>query len=302
MCISVDLPEPDGPMMAVRRPSWIVERDAAQRVDGGVAVAVAARDVFAHGRSVCRVLRALLVGPARPEALRPARSVFQLHRPHLLASIGRTEALRARARSGNGAGSVCRCSGNRTRRCGRPARAVRAGEEEGERQRHVAASRAAPRERLERPRARSAATSAVDAASAARLHRAEGERERLDQPGDERDRRDQEDGHLGARGERDLGGELDVPARSDDDRAAVLGGVAGDGDDDGGDEELGQVGVPGEGVDRVRRRSRPRRPSRPWRARARRARAEATRRAARAAGRRRAGRRWRRSARQVTAR
>jgi len=40
-----------------------------------------------------------------------------------------------------------------------------------------------------------------------------------------------------------------MPARSDDDRAPVLGGVAGYGDDDGGDEELGQVGVSGEGVD-----------------------------------------------------
>ena len=45
MCISVDLPEPDGPMTAVRRPCGDVERDAAQRVDGGVALAVAADDV-----------------------------------------------------------------------------------------------------------------------------------------------------------------------------------------------------------------------------------------------------------------
>ena len=45
MCISVDLPEPDGPMTAVRRPRGDVDRDAAQGVDGGVAVAVAADDV-----------------------------------------------------------------------------------------------------------------------------------------------------------------------------------------------------------------------------------------------------------------
>ena len=45
MCMSVDLPEPDGPMTAVRRPRGDVERDAAQRVDGGVALAVAAHDV-----------------------------------------------------------------------------------------------------------------------------------------------------------------------------------------------------------------------------------------------------------------
>ena len=45
MCISVDLPEPDGPMTAVRRPAAMSTRDAAQRVDGGVALAVAADDV-----------------------------------------------------------------------------------------------------------------------------------------------------------------------------------------------------------------------------------------------------------------
>ena len=45
MCMSVDLPEPDGPMTAVRRPRGDVDRDAAQRVDGGVALAVAADDV-----------------------------------------------------------------------------------------------------------------------------------------------------------------------------------------------------------------------------------------------------------------
>ena len=43
--MSVDLPEPDGPMTAVRRPRGDVDRDAAERVDGGVALAVAADDV-----------------------------------------------------------------------------------------------------------------------------------------------------------------------------------------------------------------------------------------------------------------
>ena len=43
-CISVDLPEPDGPMIAVNWPCGHVERDAAQRVDRRVALAVGARD------------------------------------------------------------------------------------------------------------------------------------------------------------------------------------------------------------------------------------------------------------------
>ena len=71
--------------------------------------------------------------------------------------------------------------------------------------------------------------------------RKESAMERLDQPGDEGDGRDEEDGNLRARGERDLGGELDVPAVGDDEhRPAVLGGVPDDGDDDRRDEELGQ--------------------------------------------------------------
>ena len=45
MCISVDLPEPDGPMIAVSSPAAHVERDAAERVDRRVALAVAARQV-----------------------------------------------------------------------------------------------------------------------------------------------------------------------------------------------------------------------------------------------------------------
>ena len=41
ICISVDLPEPDGPMTAVRRASSICERDVAQCMDRGLALAVA---------------------------------------------------------------------------------------------------------------------------------------------------------------------------------------------------------------------------------------------------------------------
>ena len=44
MCMRVDLPEPDGPMMAVRRPCGDVDVDVAQGVDRGVALAVGARD------------------------------------------------------------------------------------------------------------------------------------------------------------------------------------------------------------------------------------------------------------------
>ena len=45
MCISVDLPEPDGPITAANWPGGDVEGDAAQGIDGGVALAVAAGDV-----------------------------------------------------------------------------------------------------------------------------------------------------------------------------------------------------------------------------------------------------------------
>ena len=42
MCISVDLPEPDGPMIAVNVPALEVDAHAAQRVDGAGALAEAA--------------------------------------------------------------------------------------------------------------------------------------------------------------------------------------------------------------------------------------------------------------------
>ena len=66
------------------------------------------------------------------------------------------------------------------------------------------------------------------------------ERERVDQPREERDGRDQEDRHLGAGRESDLRRELDLAAARDDHRAAVLGGVADDRDDDRGDEEVAE--------------------------------------------------------------
>ena len=47
MCMSVDLPEPDGPMIAVNVPRAKSTDDAAQRVDGGGALAVALREVRA---------------------------------------------------------------------------------------------------------------------------------------------------------------------------------------------------------------------------------------------------------------
>ena len=43
--MSVDLPEPDGPMTATSSPRSTVKGDAAQRVDGRLALAVAAGEV-----------------------------------------------------------------------------------------------------------------------------------------------------------------------------------------------------------------------------------------------------------------
>ena len=45
MCINVDLPDPDGPITAVRRPFGDVDRHAAQRMHGGIALAVAPDEV-----------------------------------------------------------------------------------------------------------------------------------------------------------------------------------------------------------------------------------------------------------------
>ncbi len=43
--MSVDLPEPDGPMIAAKRPAGKSTRDARQGVHGGLALAVAAAEV-----------------------------------------------------------------------------------------------------------------------------------------------------------------------------------------------------------------------------------------------------------------
>ena len=48
MCISVDLPEPDGPMIAAKRAALEIDADAGERVDRDLALAVAARP--ARGR------------------------------------------------------------------------------------------------------------------------------------------------------------------------------------------------------------------------------------------------------------
>ncbi len=42
-CISVDLPEPDGPMIAAKRAGRELDADAGERVDRDIALAVAAR-------------------------------------------------------------------------------------------------------------------------------------------------------------------------------------------------------------------------------------------------------------------
>ena len=47
-CMSVDLPEPDGPITAVKRARGDVEVDAGERVDGGVAGAVGLDEVVAR--------------------------------------------------------------------------------------------------------------------------------------------------------------------------------------------------------------------------------------------------------------
>ena len=58
MCISVDLPEPEGPMMAVKVPGANDDVDAPQGVDRRVALAEALREPAAHDDRRAR--------PARP--------------------------------------------------------------------------------------------------------------------------------------------------------------------------------------------------------------------------------------------
>ena len=72
------------------------------------------------------------------------------------------------------------------------------------------------------------------------LDLAESERERVDEPRQQRHGGDEEHRDLGGGRERDLRGELDLPAARHHHRAAVLGGVADDRDDHGRDEEVGE--------------------------------------------------------------
>ncbi len=48
--MSVDLPDPDGPMIAAKRPAGNVDRDAGERLDSGLALAVAPAQVLAPRR------------------------------------------------------------------------------------------------------------------------------------------------------------------------------------------------------------------------------------------------------------
>ena len=56
MCISVDLPEPDGPITVVSWPRDDLERDAAESIDRGIAFAVAAGDVLRPDDALLRSL------------------------------------------------------------------------------------------------------------------------------------------------------------------------------------------------------------------------------------------------------
>ena len=76
MCISVDLPEPDGPMTATSSPGLDVERDAAKRVDGGLALAEAAGEVVGLTTGAVEFMR-----PSLPSRVGPATSVTALNDP-----------------------------------------------------------------------------------------------------------------------------------------------------------------------------------------------------------------------------
>ena len=52
-CMSVDLPEPDGPMIAVKRPACEVDGDAVEGSDLGVAAAVDLHGVDGPGDGGC---------------------------------------------------------------------------------------------------------------------------------------------------------------------------------------------------------------------------------------------------------
>ena len=64
MCISVDLPDPDGPITAVSLPALDLDRDTAQRGDGGIALTVAPGHVRRRRRPAPH--RLLAAAPAAP--------------------------------------------------------------------------------------------------------------------------------------------------------------------------------------------------------------------------------------------
>jgi len=83
------------------------------------------------------------------------------------------------------------------------------------------------------------------------LDLAEREREWIDRPGEERYRGHEEHGDLRAGGKRDLSCKLDVAAMRNNHCTAVLGCVPHDRDHNGGDEEVAEVCLLGERLDRA---------------------------------------------------
>ena len=80
-CISVDFPDPDGPMTATSSPGLHVDRDAAQRVDRGLALSVAPDEVrradncsvLTHGSQVTENRETALSGISLTRTLRRQR-------------------------------------------------------------------------------------------------------------------------------------------------------------------------------------------------------------------------------------
>ena len=192
-----------------------LEIDAAERVDGGLAFAVAAREVArldrgvrGHGDAVLRLLPHDHGVHARRFRAPERVAYSDLHRPptEVEADDGRH---------------------------------VRDDEE-----RSLPAARpAVPHDRR-----------GDDRGARHREELAPAERERQvvrEEEGEERHHRDDEQRDLGARGDGDLAGEPHLPVARDDDRAAVLGCVADDRHDHDGDEELAQADGRREGVQRV---------------------------------------------------
>ena len=93
--MSVDLPEPDGPITAVSSPSRTLDRDTAESVDGRVTCAVAPRHVLrdddgavltrlcGYGLRLCHVI-ALLVGVMWQGSRNGTRDAIRLTVPFAL--------------------------------------------------------------------------------------------------------------------------------------------------------------------------------------------------------------------------